>query len=216
MINYRLVFLAFILFTSVSFSFSQDDKIKIPAFADKYSDYVKQLEEGNLDIDYTDFRNSFLDSKQFLEKGTNYNDLRKKVNTAIQDRKYQEVVRLTKKMLEIDYTSMFAHKYLHQTYKILGDTINEKKYHDIQFGLLYSITRSGDGKTCETGWHVTQIEEEYFILSMIGARVKSQSLKTAAKNTCDRMDVKTEDGEDRSYFFEINKIFEQTSKLFGN
>jgi hypothetical protein len=63
-------------------------------------------------------------------------------------------------MLSIGFTSMFAHKYLQNTYKILGDTDNQKKYHDIEFGLLRSIVNTGNGKTCETGWHVTQIEEE--------------------------------------------------------
>jgi hypothetical protein len=60
-----------------------------------------------------------------------------------------------------EYTSMFTHKYLQQTYKIIGDTSDQKKYHDIEFGLLFSITKTSDGKACETGWHVTQVEEEY-------------------------------------------------------
>jgi hypothetical protein len=125
------------------------------------------------------------------------------------------VIRLTKEMLSIDYTSMFAHKYLQQTYKILGDSINRNKYHDIEFGLLNSITKSGDGKTCETGWHVTQIEEEYFILNMIGADLQSQSISNGGKNACDKMVVKTEGGESKTYFFEANKVFEMERKMFG-
>ncbi len=117
-------------------------------------------------------------------------------------------------MLSIDYTSMFAHKYLQQTYKILGDSINRNKYHDIEFGLLFSITKSGDGKTCETGWHVTQVEEEYFILNMIGADLQSQSLISSGKNTCDKMVVKTEEGENMTYYFEVNKVIEMERKLF--
>jgi hypothetical protein len=109
---------------------------------------------------------------------------------------------------------MFAHKYLQQTYKILGDTLNQKKYHDIEFGLLNSIVRSGDGKTCETGWHVTQIEEEYFILNMIGAELQNQSISSSKKNACDKMVVKTEEGETKTYFFEANKLFEMEKKMF--
>jgi hypothetical protein len=168
-----------------------------------------------LDIDYTDFRNSFLDSKQFNNKGTNYDSLKKKVYAEIKNKNYQGVVSLTKAMLSIDYTSMFAHKYLQQTYKIVGDTLNQKKYHDIEFGLLYSITRSGDGKTCETGWHVTQIEEEYFILNMLSADLQSQGISSGGKNACDKMVVKTEEGETKTYYFEANKVFEQEKKHFG-
>lgn len=188
--------------------FGQDDKIKIPRFDDRYTKYVQQLESGKLDIDYTDFRNSFLDSKQFNDKGISYDSLKRQVYTEINDKNYKEIVRLTKAMLSIDYTSIFAHKYLQQTYKILGDTLNRNKYHDIEFGLLYSITKSGDGKACETGWHVTQIEEEYFILSILGADLLEQSIISSKKNMCDKMVVKTEEGETKTYYFEANKVFE--------
>ena len=213
--NYKTILLTIFLLPLTIFVFGQEKKIEIPTFDDKYSKYVLQLENGELDIDYTDFRNSFLESQQFSKKGANYDTLKKQVYEEIKNKNYQGVINATKSMLSIDYTSMFAHKYLQQTYKILGDTINQKKYHDIEFGLLYSITRSGDGKTCETGWHVTQIEEEYFILNIIGADLQEQSISNGEKNICDKMNVKTKEGETKTYFFEANKIFEQEEKLFG-
>ena len=203
----------FLLFQS-AFAFGQETKIDIPAFSDRYSGYVKQLENGNTEIDYADFRNSFLESKQFSKKGTAYDSLKRLVYAEIKNKNYKEIVRLTKAMLSIDYTSMFAHKYLQQTYKISGDSINQKKYHDIEFGLLNSITKSGNGKTCETGWHVTQIEEEYFILNMVVAELQTQSIISSDKNTCDKMVVKTAGGETKTYYFEANKVFEMEKKLF--
>lgn len=215
MINCRILLLAILLMHSTITIFGQDFKIEIPKFEDKYSKYVNQLESGELDIDYTDFRNSFLDSKQFSKKGTRYDSLKKQVYTEIKNKNYLGVVNLTKAMLSIDYTSMFAHKYLQQTYKILNDTVNQKKYHDIEFGLLNSITRSGDGKTCETGWHVTQIEEEYFILGILGAQLQEQGISSGGKNTCDKMVVRTQEGETKTFYFEANKVFELEQKLFG-
>lgn len=212
----RFYYLTFFLIFKIAFVFGQDVKVEIPNFNDRYSEYVKQLENGKTDIDYVDFRHSFLDSKQYSKKSTNYSDLKKQVYAEIKNKNYKEIIRLTKAMLSIDYTSMFAHKYLQQTFKVLGDTINKNKYHDIEFGLLNSITKSGDGKTCETGWHVTQIEEEYFILNMIGANLQMQSISSSKKNTCDKMDVKTEEGELKTYYFEANKVFEMEKKMFGN
>jgi len=107
------------------------------------------------------------------------------------------------KMLEIDYTSMFAHKYIQQTAKILEDTVLYKKHHHIEFGLLKSIVHNGDGKSCKTSWEVTQIEEEYFILSMIGAELNTQTLE----GLCDRMDV-TQDNDKKTYYFGIYYVFE--------
>ena len=194
--------------------FGQDIKIDIPNFKDRYSDYVKKLEEGKTDIDYVDFRHSFLESRQSSLKGTKYDSLKGLVYAAARNKSYNEIIALTKAMLSIDYTSMFAHKYLQQTYKILGDTVNRNKYHDIEFGLLNSITRNGDGKTCETGWHVTQIEEEYFMLYILGADLQNQSISSSGKNACDKMVVKTEKGETKTYYFEANKVFEMERKMF--
>jgi hypothetical protein len=208
-----ILFVVFVLHSVISLG--QNNTIVIPKFNDKYSNYVKQLEEGKTEIDYADFRNSFLDSKQFNLKGSAYDSLKRLVYGEIKKKNYQGVLSLTKAMLSIDYTSLFAHKYLQQTYKILGDTINRNKYHDIEFGLLLSITKSGDGKTCETGWHVIQIEEEYFILNMIGADLQLQSLISSKKNMCDKMDVKTDKGESLTYYFEINKVVEMENKIFG-
>ena len=82
--------------------------------------------------------------------------------------------------------------------------------------VLNSIVKNGNGKTCETGWHVTQIEEEYFILSMIGATLQSQSISSGGKNACDKMVIKTEEGASKTYYFEANKVFEMERKMFQN
>lgn len=156
-----------------------------------------------------------MESKQYAQKSTNYDQLKKQVRTAIKDQDYKKVALLTKETLSLDYTSLFAHKYLRQTYKILGDYVNEKKYHDIEFGLLNSILKSGDGKTCATGWHVTQIEEEYFILGILETNMKSQSLMSVGKNACDKMDVTSKEGSPETYYFEINKVLAQENKMFN-
>jgi hypothetical protein len=147
----------------------------IPNFDGKYSEFVIQLEDGNTNIDYAEFRNSFLESKQFdikSERRKDYDSLKNEVYNLMKKSNYQGVIKLTKAILSIDYTSMFAHKYLQQTYKILNDTTNRNKYHDIEFGLLYSIINSGDERTCETSWKVVQIEEEYFIVNILGAELQ--------------------------------------------
>ena len=125
--------------------------------------------------------------------------------------KHEDLVATTKKILTIDYTSMIAHKILRQTYAAMGDTANAAKYKRIQFGLLRSITENGDGKTCSTAWQVIQIEEEYFILQMLGAQLQQQSVEQDG-GLCDRMEVMV-DGEARVYFFGTAKVFEGYKKL---
>ncbi|MBL0336840.1 MAG: DUF4919 domain-containing protein [Chitinophagaceae bacterium] len=90
--------------------------------------------------------------------------------------------------------------------------MNAKKYKTIQFGLLNSIVKNGDGKSCATAWPVIQVKEEYFILQMVGAALQKQSIDHSG-GVCDKMDVKTEEGENKTYYFEITMVFEGYKKL---
>ena len=148
----KLILLTFILTTFYSFGQTTTDVI-VPKFNDKYSDFVKQLEIGKTDINYTEFRESFIESEQFKvasKEKKEFDSLKKEMYAQMDKSNSKEVIRITKAMLSIDYTSMLAHKILRQTYKIIGDTLNAKKYKAIQFGLLHSITDNGNGKTCES------------------------------------------------------------------
>ena len=49
---------------------------------------------------------------------------------------------------------------------------------------------------------------------MLGANLQKQSISNGGKNTCDKMVVKTEEGEIKTYYFEANKVFEMESKMF--
>jgi len=190
-------------------------KVITPMFNDKYSGLVEQLEAGNTAINYREFRESFIESKQFKIASTKLHEtdsLKKEMYAQMNISNYPEIIKITKAMLSIDYTSMLAHKILRQTYKIIGDTLNAKKYKAIQFGLLYSITDSGNGQTCETAWHVVQINEEYFILQMLGAKLLKQSIDNSG-GLCDKMEVKMEDGVEKTYYFETSKVFEGYKKL---
>jgi hypothetical protein len=188
-------------------------KVEIPGYGDKYSKFVKQLEDGQTNINYTEFRQSFLESEQFRATGNQKPDLdalRKAMHELMKGSKYPEIIDVANKMLSIDYTDMEAHKILRQTYKILGDTANAKKYHDIEFGLLNSIVKKGDGKTCQTGWPVIQIAEEYFILDMVGAKLVKQSVDNTG-GLCDKMEVQTAEGQ-KTYYFEVSKVFKGYNK----
>lgn len=184
-------------------------KVIIPDDGDDYSNYVKELENGKTDIDYKAFRASYLKSKQYKKANKSADkitDLKNEIYEYKQKSNFEKVIEASKKIISIDYTNMSGHMYLQKSYKALGDTINYKKYHDIEFGLLNSIVKNGDGKTCATSWPVIQISEEYFILNMLGAKLKKQSVDNEG-GLCDKMVVEI-DGEEKTYYFEVSKVFE--------
>jgi len=189
--------------------------ISIPPFGDKYSEYVKQLESGDTDIDYQDFRFSFIESQQFKvawKKSTELRRLISEMYTEMNSSNYEKIISITKEMLSIDYTNMLAHRILRQTYQITGDSLNAEKYKTIQMGLLKSIIQNGDGKTCSTAWPVIQVSEEYFILNILGLKTQQQSL-ISKDGFCDQMDVVDKNGERFTYYFDVKKVFEGHKKL---
>jgi hypothetical protein len=213
MIKTMFVFLT-VLLAIRSFSQPGSDVV-LPTFGDRYSDFVKQLEAGQTDINYREFRESFIESEQFKVASRKYKEfenLKKEMYSLMSKKSHQEIIVVTKKMLSIDYTSMIAHKILRQTYSIVGDTANATRYKTIQFGLLNSIVKNGDGKSCSTAWPVIQIEEEYFILQMVGASLLKQSTDYTF-GICDVMEVRMEEGDVRTYYFDITKVFEGYKKL---
>ena len=190
----------------------------VPEFSDKYSNYVKQLEAGQLDIDYQDFRFSFIESEQFRiahKMANEFEVLKTEMYDLMSDKDFPAIITITKKMLSIDYTSLIAHKVLRQTYKAMGDTLNSKLYHDIQFGLLRSIISKGDGKTCGTAWPVIQRSEEYFIIETVfNATLLKQSAVTEG-GLCDKMEVKKAKKKG-IYYFETSKVSLGNKKLRAN
>lgn len=211
----KVIFLILTFIISLNIMIGQNKpEVVVPDFKDKYSDFVKKLESGHTDINYREFRESFIDSRQFViasGKSTKLRDLKREMYSQMGERNYEEIIKITKAMLSIDYTSLIAHKILRQTYEIIGDVEGAKKYKAIQFGLLNSIVKNGDGKTPETAWPVIQIEEEYFILGILKAKVVKQS-KINNHGIYDKIEV-TINGEKRTFYFEISKIFEGYKKL---
>lgn len=212
----KSTFVILTMFITVSMSlFGQSNsEIVVPPFQDTFSDYIKKLEAGETNIDYQDFRFSFLKSEQFTiaqSKLKEFDSLKRQMYVQMNAANHQEVIQITKKLLSIDYTDMKAHKILRQTYKIIGDTANAAKYKTIQFGLMNSILQKGDGRSCETAWPVIQVEEEYFILEMVGAKLMEQTLVEDG-GICDKMEFKAE-GKNKTYFFEVSKVFEGYKKL---
>jgi len=208
-----LTFLATVLIGVLTFG-QTGTKIIVPEFNDKYSNYVKQLESGETDIDYQDFRFSFIESEQFIIANKNsykLDSLTKEMYGKMKSKSFTDIISITKQMLSIDYTSMSAHKILRLSYNIIGDTTNSLKYKTIQFGLLNSIIKKGYGYSCATAWPIIQISEEYFILEMMEAELKKQSIDNDG-GSCDKM-VVTVDGKKKTYYFETSKIFEGYKKL---
>ena len=194
----KLSLLMLLCFTSATLKSQKQDIIE-------YATYLKELDHNNIDIDYRQFRISYIYSQQFKKKeSSDYKNLKKKVNEYIKKNKDIEVIDACQKMLAIDYTSMFAHKHLQNAAKSIGCSVLYKKHHDIEFRLLKSIIHNSDGASCDTSWEVVQLEEQFFILDMLEVKLKKHEID----EQCNKVEIKDGD-ETETYYFDVYYVYEK-------
>ena len=205
----------FFLCTCIIFFVVTEETIAQTKLLNIYQRQVAELDKGNTEIDYTQFRKNYFLSEQFVyrkEHTTYFDSLKAEIEILAKNNKYFEVIRIGKTILEMDYTCMMAHQYLRQMYGYVHDSTREVKHKAIQYGLLRSMISTGDGLSCATAWEVFQTEEEYAILAMIGTRSIEHELVESPKGLCDKITVETKDGKEKVYYFKIQKLKSSLSK----
>lgn len=174
--------------------------------AETYLSVKEHLESGKTEIDYAKFRDLYIASETFTKKDSEtFSKRNKSAFECFDGGNFKCVVEDGNAMLLQDYTSMIAHKLLSHAYSKLGDSASSLKHQNIEIGLLKSIAKSGNGRTCRTGWKVNQVEEEYFVIRYaLDMEFVSQSLYDA-DGICDMMVVKNNAVTDTVYF-EISNV----------
>ncbi len=190
--------------------------IAVPADSDAYATMVRKAEAGDLAIDYRAMRLAYIQSAAFLraqERTEELNRLKKELIAARNASDANGIQQAARRIMGIVYIDLGAQKLLRQSCAVLKDAACANRYHDVEFGLLKSITASGNGLTCATGWEVVTIAEEYFMLEMQGLKLKSQQ-GPGDYGTCDKMTVVDEKGETRAVFFNVKAIFAGYERVF--
>lgn len=192
--------------------------IVLPHDNDEYSKLVARAQSGDQTVDFHALRFAFLKSAAHKRGGLLGDSmaLQKEMYAAVQANDAAKARTLAENLISADYINMHGHKVLRQACAILKDQACADREHFIEFGLLNSITHSGDGKTCKTGWEVVTVAEEYFIIAMSGARPQGQALINGPP-ACDQMTVMTEAGGTQVLYFRIDAVLaDEASMLSGN
>ncbi len=205
----RMIFAAAALFGALSTAAAASAAVKLPADGDDYSKLVARADAQDQSLDFHALRLAYLKSAQRKRAGDE-DALQKSLFDAVKAGDDAGVRSAAEKLLSVDYIDMYGQKFLRQSCVLLKDDACAQKAHFVEFGLLQSITTSGDGKTCKTGWDVVMVKEEYFVLAMLNTRVKMQSLAGG----CDVMSVVDSEGKEATYFFRIGAVLEDEQSMF--
>ena len=192
---------------------AQAENIQLPADGDTYSALVAKAAAHDDSVDFRALRVAWLDSKARARAGDT-DQLREEMFAAVRDKDGARVRDKAEKILSIDYTDLMAHKMLRQACATLKDDACAELHHFVEFGLLNSIIRSGDGKSCATGWEAIQVKEEYFVLGMLGVQFHQQALVTGGGHNCDAMQGTDDKGAGVTYFFNIDVMMADEMKMF--
>ncbi|HEV2992622.1 MAG TPA: DUF4919 domain-containing protein, partial [Candidatus Angelobacter sp.] len=97
--------------------------------------------------------------------------------------------------------------------KELGKPEKAEFHNWVEMGLLKSLRSSGDGKSAATAMKVISVDEEYFILHMMGQIMKSQALSTCEGKPCDVMTTEDrESKQEETWYFNVEIPLNRTRK----
>lgn len=190
--------------------------IALPHDNDEYSKLAARTQSGDQTVDFRALRMAFLNSAAHKRSGLDAGaDIQRQMYAAVQANDAAKARELAEKLISVDYINMHGHKILRQACALLKDQACADREHFIEFGLLNSITHTGDGKTCQTGWEVVTVAEEYFIIAMAGARPHGQALVNGPP-ACDQMTIIMEDGKTQVIFFRIDAVLADEAHMRGH
>jgi hypothetical protein len=124
------------------------------------------------------------------------------------------VLAKAREILELSYVDLDAQKARRQACAVLHDEPCAERGRRIELGMLKSLVQSGDGKSCATGWKVVTVDEEYFVMRMVEARPKEQSLVSEAGYECDAMLV-DRDGRRQTMYFDVTEVLKARARQLG-
>lgn len=133
-------------------------------------------------------------------------------NKELDAKDYDEVIRLCKLSIEDFPFDLRSMNYLAYIYHLKGDEETSKK---LGFGfrsVIETILSTGDGKTCETGYHVISGAHEYAVLNHFQLDVQRQSLD----GNCDFMQLSRNDRNITGLYFNVKSLFDKNSEIIDN
>ena len=189
------------------------------SYADEYektcSEILNKVKNGETAVDYAALRQNCGRTSWYVKrKQTKIDKIRKEMFEAVNAGKHAEVKKLAQSILDLNYLNMTAHRVLSWSLEALGDSVGAKRHHDIEIGLLRSIGQSGSGENCKEGKVVIDVEEEYFVMWIMGWKLMRQQTVGDGDNTCDLMKVVDSEGNERNEYFNVNIVFENYRRSY--
>jgi hypothetical protein len=132
-------------------------------------------------------------------------------NENINEHDYDKIIDLATKSIDEFPFDLRQMNFMGYIYHLKGDEEMAKKVTLRFHGIIGALLSTGDGKTCETGFHVISTSHEYVVLNMFQFQSKSQSL---VGRDCDYIALTKDERNIDGMYFDIKKLFEMNRQKF--
>lgn len=122
---------------------------------------------------------------------------------------YDEIIKLINHSLSDFPFDLKQLNFLGYIYHLKGDDDMANKTSIKFHSIINAILSSGDGRQCETGFHVILVDHEYVLLNVFELENKSQSLI----GNCDYLSFEKGKYKVDGIYFNIEKMLENESKV---
>lgn len=172
--------------------------------AGRYKELVYKLKNGERDVDFTELRMAYTESEDYNPSESNH-DARIAMSTAFVMLNSPGALKISSKMLEKNYTDIYAHYGMAVGNKNMGDD-EKADFHKFVFqGLFDSVRGVVDGKSAGKAFVVISSDEEDALIYFLGLSVKSKVLLDEGSRAYDKIvviDPKT--GKPYDLYFQID------------
>lgn len=127
----------------------------------------------------------------------------------IDPKDYDKIIKLLNKSIADFPFDLPSYNFLYFIQAQVGDNDQAMKVSKINQGIFNAILSSGNGKTCETGFHVLLVGHEYALLNLFELRSEKQSLI----GNCDYLSFDKGKYKIEGLYFDIEKIRENEKTM---
>ena len=158
---------------------------------DDYAKLKARLLAGDFSLDFRELRLAYAKTNEYHPNATSALESRRRMQAALQAKKYAEARTQGEAWLEGDYLNPFAHMGMARAYEKLGEVERARFHNRVLEGLYNSICLIGQGRSSDAPCKVLSIDEEHFYLGRNRLEVGSQyGVECAGKIPCDVYEVR--------------------------
>jgi hypothetical protein len=176
----------------------------------KYEALVQRLRSGDQTVDVNELRLAAGDGGITSDR-----DARDKLMTAARNRDFKKMETAADAVLKSNYADLDGHFFAKIAAKELGKPEKAEFHNWVEMGLLKSLRSSGDGLSAATAMKVISVDEEYFILRMMGQMPHQQALGKCDGKPCDIMTTTDrESKQEHTWYFNVEIPMRQLTEVF--